>query len=160
MADWPEKIQICQQLLCCLQSRNLVKFMIKSILDSLNSYYLLFGVAFLVTSKVIHDFILEMRQCLPLPDCWHFEVARHDGKCNCYFLFPVQGEPNFWSLFRKCQKFELLTFFATKVGVGGRGCKLVCMFKLNARHNGNMKNIVSMATRASKLILLSNCAKT
>lgn len=58
------------------------------------------------------------------------------------------------------QKFELLRFFATKVVVGGRGCKVVCTFKLNARHNGNMKYIVSMATRASKLTLLSNCAKT
>ena len=57
------------------------------------------------------------------------------------------------------QKFELLRFFATKVGVGGKGCKVVCMFKLNARHNGYMKNIVSMATRASKLILLGNGAK-
>ena len=57
------------------------------------------------------------------------------------------------------QKFELLRFFATKVGVGGKGCKVVCMFKLNARHNGYMKYIVSMATRASKLILLGNGAK-
>lgn len=86
-------------------------------------------------------------------------VAMHHGGMQKQLPVPVSVQYRvcqiFGPCFRICQKFELLRFLATKVGVGGRGCKLVCMFKLSARHNGNMKNIVSMATRASKLTLLS-----